>query len=89
MTPGAAVSVIWLGSLFFSQPEKRKPNPSMHTLFWNKLLELVVPASGVGCKLLSIRMMGLGDSLTVSLEQVGNGWNAASQVLHYLHGAEG
>lgn len=70
MTPGAAVSVILFGSLFSSQPEKLKPNPSMHTLFWNKLLELVVPGSSVGYKLLSIRMMGLGDSLPLTLAQV-------------------
>lgn len=88
MTPGAAVSVILFGSLFFSQPEKLKPNPSMHILFWNKLLELVVPGSSVGYKLLSIRMMGLGDSLPLSLAQVGKSWNAVSQVLCYLCGGE-
>lgn len=88
MTPGAAVSVILFGSLFFSQLEKLKPNPSMHTLFWNKLLELVVPGSSVGYKLLSIRMMGLGDSLPLSLAQVGKGWNVVSQVLCYLRGGE-
>lgn len=75
VTPRAAVSVILFGSLFFSQPEKLKPNPSMHTLFWNKLLELVVPGSSVGYKLLSISMMGMVDSLPFSLAQVGKGWN--------------
>lgn len=86
VTPRAAVSVILFGSLFFSQPEKLKPNPSMHTLFWNKLLELVVPGSSVGYKLLSIRMMGLGDSLPPSLAQVGKGWSAVGQALCYLRG---
>lgn len=75
VTPRAAVSVILFGSLFFSQPEKLKPNPSMHTLFWNKLLELVVPGSSVGYKLLSITMMAMVDSLPLSLAQVGKGWN--------------
>lgn len=89
MTPRAAVSVIFFGSLFFSQPEKLKPNPSMHTLFWNKLLELVVPGSSVGYKLLSIRMMGLGDSLPLSLAQVGKAGMLLAKCFSTCVGEEG
>lgn len=40
---------------------------------------MVVPGASVGYKLLSIRMMGLGDSLSLSLTLVGKGWNVVSK----------
>lgn len=40
---------------------------------------MVVPGGSVGYKLLSIRMMGLGDSLSLLLAQAGKGWNVVSK----------
>lgn len=40
---------------------------------------MVVPGAGVGYKLLSIRMMRLGDSSFLPLAQVRKGWNVISK----------